>query len=283
MKSIAIYSLVVIAAAICGLIPGMAVETYGAESNPEAEPCVTVEIARPDLFMSEYWNISFSSSVWCFTARLPVDEKLHWLMEAGFVLFDRDYTDPYNFHAEDQNVFMNPFLGVEFLDLNRRWFVQAGLRLPIISEESPMGKQYGMMADVDRMEAFTDDLIPVRLRLGNRLRDGSVTLHTYFGPSIWFFTGSETDADTEIWLDYGGHIWVSSELARIAGGFVGRYWLTADEGSFNERTLHQFDFTANFGRGRVRPGFRLKVPLDDDWESIGLKYVWGLHLTVLTH
>ena len=178
---------------------------------------------------------------------------------------------------------MNPYLGIEFIDVKRRWFAEVGLRLPVVSEESNMGKQYGIMADLDRMEAFADDLLPIRLRLGNRLREGSMTLHTYVGPSLWFFTGSAGDNDTEIWLDYGSKVWVTSEIARLGGGFLGRYWLSDDEGDFSERSLHMFEFTADVGRGRVRPGLQMRIPLDDDWESIGLKYVWGLNLTVLTH
>jgi hypothetical protein len=284
MKSNRRVILIITSAILCSFVGPAGVNAQTTWLSPDQKPSVSLEIVKPDLYQSGYWDINFPSSAWYLSARLQMTDNIHGLIDAGFVLYDDDYTYGYGMEQIErpsQNAFMNPYLGIEILDPSRHWYVQAGLRLPLVPEDNDMGKQYGLLTDIDRMEAFAEDLLPIKLRVGDRLSQGNLTLHGYMGPSIWFFTGSNGNEDTEAWLDYGGQVWVSADLARVGGGLMGRYWLTADEGNFNERSIHYFCFTTNFGNGRVQPGMQLRVPLDDNMEMTGLKYSWGLYLNVL--
>jgi len=53
----------------------------------------------------------------------------------------------------------------------------------------------------------------------------------------------------------------------VNGSFTGRALLTEKDGDFSERTAGQLELSADFGKGRYRPGVSLRLPLDDRLEN----------------
>ncbi len=258
--------------------------------SPDPEPGVSLEILKPKFEHSDYHEIDFTSSLWFLSARLPIGRNAHALVELPVSTFKGSiYNWDYFLYGgseyrelDGQTTLGNPFVGLEILDRQRTWYSLFGVRLPLIGEKDSDAKTHAIVADVDRAEAFMDDLTPVTIRFGYRSpkKDG-IALHAYAGPTIWLLGGDNTANDNEILMDYGAQIWVRSEFARMGAGITGRYWLTLDNADFDESTVHQFGFAANIGDGRIRPGVHLRLPLDEDWDFTGVEYIYGVNLTVL--
>ncbi len=258
--------------------------------SPNPEPGISLEILKPKLETDRYIETDFISSLWFLSARLPLNQNHHLLVELPVSTFKgsvRNWDYYWNGGPEYREVggetaIGNPFFGFEIQDRKGTWYSLFGVRLPLIGEKNSHAKEQAVITDVDRGEAFLDDLTPITIRFGYRSpkKDG-IALHAYAGPTIWLLGGDNTANDNEILLDYGAQVWVRSEFARMGAGITGRYWLTLDNADFDESTVHQFGFAANIGDGRIRPGVHLRLPLDEDWDFTGVEYIYGVNLTLL--
>jgi hypothetical protein len=107
-----------------------------------------------------------------------------------------------------------------------------------------------------------------------------VKVNLFGGPTLWFPVGG-AKGDTEVLFDFGLQFWMESEVARAGAGITGRWMVSEDKGDFAEKTIHQFGFAANFGSGSFRPGFHIRVPLDNDLGYAGVRYVYGITLSLV--
>jgi hypothetical protein len=174
-------------------------------------------------------------------------------------------------------------LAVRVDDPERRWYVAVGGRFPVANDKERNAANLGIRTDYDRFEAFVYDWLPFNIRLWGKASDwDGVAVTGFIGPSILVPFGDNESEETEILLDYGFQLWLDSEMARMGGGFTGRYYLTCDKDcGFADVTIHQFGFAANFGKGAFRPGFHIRVPLDNDLAYQGVRYVFGVTLSIV--
>ncbi|MGH7459946.1 MAG: hypothetical protein ACREMA_02820 [Longimicrobiales bacterium] len=168
----------------------------------------------------------------------------------------------------------NPYLGLQLR--NGALQFDAGGRLPLASP-SLAGAAVGA-ADFDRSEAYLPDLTTL---------SGVVRLATdqtrNFGVAgfagIEYSIISDAEIENELLVVYGFEAVRSTETLRLGARLNGL--LTPEiDASFNDNSLHQLGFFADFGRGRARPGVQLRLPLDQDSRD-GILWIGGVGLHVV--
>jgi hypothetical protein len=239
----------------------------------EHRPSILAEVLFPD-FEGE---TAFPTWAWFVAGKLPV-------ATTGAVVLELPYA-----HGQIENDFFddgegsigNPYIGYEYRPHTNGLLLEAGLRLPLASEEKFLPFIVGIYSDADRQEAFIPNLVPLRLGLHyhhGAAPESPLSWDLRVVPAAWIQT--ENDAETDFVIGYGGTLRYEADVARIGGGLTGRWIATADNADFGEASIHQLELQADFLRGSVRPGLQLKLPLDDDLSN-ALDKSWGFTLTVL--
>ena len=157
----------------------------------------------------------------------------------------------------------NPYVGLEFYNPDGPWMFEVGGRIPVMSEDKTAAQVVGMHADFDRFEAFLSDVVTLTSKLGYfRKNDANMLLRLRAGPT--FFAETKGDKETDWFLDYLGQVGYDGPQLYLLAGVSGRYFLSAETGSFEERSVHQAVGSLGFKFGSVQPGVHVKLPLDED-------------------
>lgn len=187
--------------------------------------------------------------------------------------------EPFNDVDFTQSSVGNPYLGVE-IGGDSPLFGEIGARAPLMSDNPrDTGARFvGLFSDLTRSFAFFEDAVPIQaaLNLGTPITS-DVRARLRFGPTLTIPTVS--GPDTELYGVFAWEIGYVGRYARIGSALSGWTLLTRDTGTLGSRTFTQFEFHADFGGGRIRPGAELRVPfgfIAADFNSS----VWGLSLTV---
>lgn len=248
----------------------------------DRHPGVWMEVLRPELSqdVTDVLDVSFISSATFLSGRYALSPRLNVVGELPFAYGDLNGVEMDGHRA----TLGNPYLGIEVLTSGPLSF-EAGIRAPLADEES-FGTVIGLLTEFPtRSEAFLIDYVPVTASAIYDVRlDDRVTFRVRGGPSLWLNTGDPVDPeteepislDTELLATYGGQLWYQAPRWSVGGGLMGRGLLTED-GSFNERTVHQLGLTGNVVLGKVVPGLQFRVPLDD---GDGVDFVTGLNIAV---
>jgi hypothetical protein len=271
--------LVIAAATLCAVCAPLSSQAQSNWLSADGNPPVSLEILKPDLY---YEEATFLSTVWFLSGRAKVSDNASVLVELPVVFFKEEMIIGDVGYSKSETLIGNPYVGLRLDFPDKRLYGQIGGRVPVAPEDKPYAAVYGLRTDFDRAGAFVDDLLVIGGRVGGKAYDRSGSeVNLFAGPTLWIPVG-DAKGDTEVLLDYGVQYWMESEVARVGAGITGR-WITEDDGNLAERTIHQFGFAANFGSGSFRPGFHVRVPLDNDlgYWPFGVRYVYGITLSLV--
>jgi hypothetical protein len=231
---------------------------------------VGVEWLKPSL--SEDDETSFLSSASTLTGRFRVGEKLVLAGELPFAYFNAEYMDA-------ELAVGNPYLGVIFNKENSPYFLEAGFRAPIASEDKYMAFFYSYLADFDRSEAYMPDVWSISVKNHYLKRSESGVFFKLMGGFSYWLPRESEYSDPEGLFDYGGHLGYEAENVQVFGGMTGRIILTESDIDFKEATVNHFALFARYKGWKVQPGVVFKVPVDDDYSEI-VSYVIGLNALI---
>ncbi len=179
--------------------------------------------------------------------------------------FTRYQTDPAEFPPGSDLDFTQSSVGNVYLGLeisgNSPLFGEIGARAPLMSDSNrDVGAEFvGLFSDLTRSFAFFPNTVPVQAALNLRTPVSSdVRARLRFGPTVTIPT--ESGPDTELYGVFAWEIGYEGRYARIGSALSGWTLLTGDYGNLGYRTAAQFEFHADFGGGRIRPGAELNVP-----------------------
>jgi len=243
---------------------------------------VALEILKPD-FDDEY-NTTFTSSLAVFLSlRYPIGKKVLLVAELPFVHSKAEF---FGYDKSDNSI-GNPYLGLEIRGEGSPFFAEVGVRAPLTQEEEDgelnVAAIVGAMIDqVDRLEAFAPDYLPITGMVNYQHKDPSgFVFRLRSGPAFLIDTDKQEREDaTESFLLYSAQAGYESKQISVDAGLSGRWWLTTEEyDTFGERTIHQFGLTTSIGLGIVRPGLQIRLPLDKDLTEF-LDLVFGVNLGI---
>jgi hypothetical protein len=261
MRLIRSYCASVLAAAALSAAEPAEAQSFLLPATPEKG--VWIEAARADF---KGFEAAFPSTTWFISGRLPVTPRLSATVDVPFSYARLDVAGA---DSETSSVFGNPYVGAEFAAVPDRLTLEAGLRLPLNTADSEsFADVLAVLADPQRMEAFMDNTVPVTVAASLEHAVSNVlSLRGRAGIMSAFYTGDDAP-DTDVAVDYGAVGTYTAGPARVALGFSGRWFTTADEGGFGENSLHHVGLGADVKVGRVRPGVSVRIPLDGDYRDV---------------
>jgi len=168
--------------------------------------------------------------------------------------------EPFNDVDFTQSSVGNVYLGLEIWG-DSPLFGEIGARAPLMSDSNrDVGARFtGLFSDLTRSFAFFSDAVPIQAALNLRSPiTSNVRARLRFGPTV--IVPTESGYDAEWYGVYAWEIGYEGHRARIGSALSGWVYLTGDYGNLGSRTVTQFEFHADFGGGRIRPGAELRVP-----------------------
>lgn len=249
--------------------------------TPDDGTVISLEFLKIDKYKTNPTNLSLVTQL---SGRVKINSQFYFLMEVPFAHYKPDSSSLFYYNKASQFMFGNPFLGLEYYNPNDMWHCQLGFRPPIASSNKYDVDDYARLANYNKAEAFTHDVISFYGKTGVKyISSSNISYNLLCGPVLVIPTVKEDEDDeSEIYIDVLAQMCLSTPKVRFKAGISGRYWVSAahEADGLDEQSIHIFGFSADFGSGRFRPGLQLRFPLDDNLEKLNLKYVWGLHLMV---
>jgi hypothetical protein len=172
----------------------------------------------------------------------------------------------------------NPYLGIRLHQPGKRFSTQFGVRFPTMADlslKSVVAVTAAAVSDADREEAFFSKTVTARA--GVELHPapaGTLLTGIRLGTSVFIPTDG---GSVEAFLDYGGRIGIDNSSVMAALALTGRWFVTSDDGSLADRTMHQITGSVDLRRGPLRPGVVVRIPLDET----DLDWVLGIRMTVV--
>ena len=177
-----------------------------------------------------------------------------------------------NIDSDERSEFLlgNPYIGLGFGSEDAIITGDVGVRVPIADEDKWAARIWANYGDIDRMEAFEPNAVPVSglLRFRTMFPATKLGVRAHLGPSAVVFTEDRGDDVMDVYLKYGLIGIFEEEGLLVQLGFSGVYDVTEDEGDFDSNSLHQLGLTVNADVGAgIWPGLLLRFPLDDRYKK----------------
>lgn len=175
----------------------------------------------------------------------------------------------------------NPYVGLEFGGKGKSNHVRlnatAGVRLPLLTDTDG-ARTIGSYVDVSRFEAFRPNTFSVHstLRFYLQNQEGFFVAASG-GPTAWVPT--QKHAQTELVLYHALSVGHQGSAAWFETGYTGLSILSEPRSAVGEFTIGELFLSIGRARGRVRPVFRLMLPLDEEYSAV-VEYVAGLGVAI---
>lgn len=227
------------------------------------DKAVSIEFEKPFFKDSDY--VGAASSAWFLSGKFAINKNIALVAELPFAYLN--YTNEYP--LDDQSALGNPYLGVKFLNSDKNFEADIGIRLPLspdIEDESSAALELGLLTEfVERPEAFLADVLPINLRVSYV---DWVEEKAYFrvrgGPSLWL---GQDGRNTELLMHYSAQIGYQWEKTGLVFGLSGIWWMDKESGA-TESNWHQLGIATNLQFASVQPVISLKMPLDESLNEV---------------
>jgi hypothetical protein len=238
---------------------------------------VALRYMSPSFKSSDYWKPSATLVDLDITGRLS--EKATLIMNIPFAHYRESYEDYYwgTTKSVTQDLLGNPYCGVRVLSPNPSFTYDFGLRLPLTGEDKPFAAIIGAFSDIDQIEAYIHDYLPIHLGLSIDAKNseglfGRIKIYPY----SWIYIGDNKYADaTEFLLHYGAVAGFENKDLRLQGGISGLSILSEENALTDDTSMNQFGMEMSYRLGKFWPGIHFRLPLDEDINDI-INLVWGV-------
>lgn len=246
--------------------------------EPNNGAAIHLEILRPNAHNVDISNTSFA---FFLSGRVQVGGDLFLRAELPFVNYKEESSSDFWRSPENDSQFGNPYLGLDVGNPDNGFQGEFGVRVPVVSNFTETTAA-GSAADyIERIEAFLPDLVPIYMGVNYRLKtDNGFGMRLRMVPVFWLWVGDRSNADSDLYAMYSGHAWYENEKVGVGGGISGRIIATGDTDGFDDRSLHQFGFFANYTFGSIMPGFQIRFPLDDGIRRMGVNPTYSISFGV---
>jgi hypothetical protein len=243
-----------------GLVPGLpgaAVAQVAVFPTSEPARWARVEAGRPDVNGSS--QVGTLSSVWFFTLSRPIPGGVVMVAEIPMA-----YATVEGRGNRTVAAFGNPYVGARLqFDTGPLTEFEIGIRLPLAGEQNEaMG--LGMWSDLaDRPEAFYYRAMPLTLRAVRSTELGPTTAIDLAGGAIYWLMSGPEHTEQAIFATYSGQARAGLGPLQLAAGASGRYAVLGHPIQALAGATHQASASVDLGRGSIRPGFYVTLPLTE--------------------
>ena len=231
-----------------------------------------LEVVKPDFEGDD--GLTFLSTAWFAGGRLRLAPGATLVAELPFATVKADDA----FGGDSESAVGNPYLGLELRMPDPSLHVGLGARIPLVSEEDAAARLFGLFADLNRWEAWIDDVVPLYANLQYQtLNPDGFGTRAGGGPVAWISTGN---SDSELLGTYTLQAIYRGPRFEGAIGLDGRVLFTEGDPLADGRTQHELVLSASPVIGRSRPGLQLRLPLGGDLADV-VDFTVAVHVAVM--
>ena len=217
-------------------------------------------------------GISALTSTQIISGRYRANDNVLLVVELPFIYFNSDFFD-------SEFKIGNPYVGFLVNNSSKTYFLEAGIRAPLASDDDFGVTSIGVFSDFDRAEAYGPDLFAITVKNNYLKKSQSGFVFKLMGGLSYWLSTDSNNTDSELLFDYSGHAGYDGDKVQLLGGITGRLIITEDDIDFGERTFHQFGIIARYKATKVQPGLLFRIPLDDDLGDL-INFVAGVNLLI---
>ncbi len=253
--------------------------------EPNNDAAIHLEALRPSARDTDFSNTTFA---FYLSGRVGLGDNLFLRAEVPFMNYKEEpatyynpYGDYYYSSSKEGSQFGNPYLGLDVGNAHNGFQGEFGVRIPVVSNNSAVVRAGAATDYIERIEAFLPDLMPIYAGVNYRLKtDNGFGLRLRMVPVFWLWVGDRSNRDPDLYAMYSAQAWYEDKKVGVGGGITGRIIGTGDADGFDDRSLHQFGFFANYTFGSVMPGFQIRFPLDDNVRAAGINPTYSISFGV---
>ncbi len=244
--------------------------------EPNNAAAIHLEFLRPNAHNVDISNTSFA---FFLSGRVQLGGDLFLRAELPFVNYKEESSPDYWRTPENDSQFGNPYLGMDVGSPNNGFQGEFGVRMPVVSNFTEATAAGAATDYIERIEAFLPDLLPIYMGVNYRLKtDNGFGMRLRMVPVFWLWVGDRSSSDSSLYALYSAQAWYEDKKVGVGGGITGRIVATGDADGFDQRSLHQFAFFANYTFGSVMPGFQIRFPLDDGIRRMGINPTYSISI-----
>ncbi len=217
------------------------------------------------------------SSTYFLSGRYEVNKELTVVADLPMVYGKWD--DTVEIDNEGGFKIGNPYLGIEYMIKNSDATVEFGFRIPVTTDDKVQATTYGLLSDIDRVEAFLPYVVPFTGAVSYRtVTDSKILIGVRVGAELWFNTKKlGLDKQPVFSAAYALQTGYLLKDVHFIFGLSGKYDLDSSPEFPEKLNLIEYGLLVTFPMKNIRPAFSIKVP----GENLGkrLNYVIGLNCT----
>ena len=222
---------------------------------------------------------TFSGAVF-LTGRYNVAKNFTLIAELPFARGETDDTTA----LEDSygTKIGNPYLGAEYKLPNSPLKFQLGFRIPLTPEDVVQASVVGSRADLDRVEAFIYDLVPINAAIYfETVSESGILFKARAAGNLWFNVNTDNtflNGRTQFAAAYTLQTGYIHKYVNVIFGLSGRYHLESGPKLPEKPVFLQYGLLVTVPYKNIRPGFSIKVPGNERTGKL-FNYVLGLDFT----
>ena len=197
--------------------------------------------------------------------------------------FARGETDDTTALPEDNGAEIgNPYIGAEYRLPDSPLKFELGFRLPLTPKDHIHAALVGVRSDIDRLEAFVYDLVPVNMAVSfETVNESNILFKARLGGNLWFIENPDRtliDNKTQFGVEYTLQTGYIHKHVNLIFGLSGRYHLESGPKVQDKPTVLQYGLLVTVPYKNIRPGISIKVPGNDRTGEL-FNYILGLNFT----
>lgn len=178
----------------------------------------------------------------------------------------------------------NPYLGAEYKLKDSPLRFELGFRIPLTPKDRIYAALTGIRSDLDRIEAFIYNLVPVTMAINfETLSETSILFKARLAGNLWFIEDPErtlVDEKTQFGVGYTVQTGYIHKHVNVIFGLSGRYHLESGPRLQNKPTALQYGLMVTVPYKNIRPGLSIKVPGNDRTGKL-FNYILGFNFTYI--
>jgi hypothetical protein len=242
-----------------------------------------LEINKPFWKTPSYLDMSFFSVSWFCYVEFKPSENLSIMFDFPMSSVSKNFVEGgyYSYGNDTTNIsFGNPYFGIRIFSTQQAGYsMDMGFRVPF-AQNSDMANLYGAAGNIERLDAFTSDLVPLYMVINYQTPGETVgKFDCGIGPYVYINTNSDLERDPlEVFLQYRFAGKLDQENTVLKLGVMGVAVLSEDV-KWSLRTFDQLFFEGCYRIGRIIPGGYVKFLLDEYYREL-YTFSVGIYLSV---
>lgn len=223
---------------------------------------------------------TFLSSVLTLSGHQDITPAFSLLFSIPYV--NIGFKETIGFRINSSNIMGNPKIGFAVQAPTSPISLNMGLRFPIVENVNRSNISavfFGSVTQfVEDLEAYTADHMPVEANVVFFQKGVNGPFARLSGGAA-FWIPTEDFAEKELYFLYSLGSGIISRSYTVYGEFTGRFLATNDNEP--DTNFNQIKFAGAFGSGKIRPGVKFLLYVDDELSNL-VDFVAGISLTLVS-